>query len=101
MPGKEQVIINTSDVRVRKIELGPTEQGQWHYHSKVTDNFFCLTGSVVVCMKGQDEEILLSPGQGFEVAPGRVHRVANREAESSTYLLIQGVGTYDFIPVDQ
>ena len=101
MPDLEQVIIKTKDVRVRIIVLGPHEQGHWHYHSQVADNFVCLKGTILVYMKDKDEQISLSPGQRCMVDQGRVHQVTNAGDGSAEYLLVQGVGTYDFNIVDQ
>jgi mannose-6-phosphate isomerase-like protein (cupin superfamily) len=100
MPDRERSIIKTKDVRVRIIELGPYEQGKWHYHSEVIDNFFCLKGTILVCMKNRDEEIRLYPGEQGVVDQGRVHQVSNAGDGSAEYLLVQGVGSYDFNIVD-
>ncbi len=101
MPTGEQVIIKTNDVRVRIIALGPYEEGEWHYHTDVVDNFFCLTGAILVCMKDKDKEISLSPGERYAVNKGRIHRIANMGTNGAEYLLVQGVGIYDFNIVGQ
>jgi len=92
----EEVIIKTKDISVRIMELGPHETARWHYHSDITDNMFCLTGTILIRLKDPDEEVVLSPGQRCEVIKGRVHQVANAFANHTQYLLVQGVGTYDF-----
>lgn len=96
----EQVIIKTKDVRVRIIELRLHEVADWHYHTEITDNMFCLTGSITVRLKEPDEEFVLSPGGRCEVMKGRVHQVANAGADIARYLLVQGVGNYDFNAVN-
>jgi quercetin dioxygenase-like cupin family protein len=92
----EQVIIKTKDVSVRIIELRSHEVADWHYHTEITDNMFCLTGNITVRLKEPDEELVLSPGRRCEVMKGRVHQVANAGADIARYLLVQGVGNYDF-----
>jgi quercetin dioxygenase-like cupin family protein len=92
----EEVILKTKDVSVRMIGLEPSDTGQWHFHTEVTDNMFCLTGTLSVFLKGPEEEVSLFPGQRCEVVKGRVHRVMNRSPEGVKYLLVQGVGSYDF-----
>ena len=87
MPNNEEVIIKTKDVLVRIIELGPYEQGRWHYHSEVVDTFFYFTGSVSVFLKDPDEEVVLGPGKRFDVLQGRVHQATNTGAENARYLL--------------
>jgi len=96
---KEETIIRTEDVRVRVIELGPEEAGAWHYHTETIDNLFCLSGTISVRLKDPSEERLLFPAERCRVAPGRVHQVLNTSRELASYLLVQGVGKYDFNPV--
>jgi len=95
---QEEIILQTSDVKVRLITLQPGEGNAWHRHTSVTDTMFGIAGQVVVRCADPEEEIILAAGVRCSVAPGRVHRVENLLAkEPSQYLLIQGVGTYDFI----
>jgi mannose-6-phosphate isomerase-like protein (cupin superfamily) len=96
MPVGEEVILKTENARVRIVELGPDEVASLHSHNEVTDNMFCLSGRMSVRMKNPDEEVFLLPGQRCTVAQGRVHQVVNAEATITTYLLVQGVGRYDF-----
>ena len=96
MSSIEQVIIKTRDVSVRIIELRPHEVADWHYHTEITDNMFCLTGKITIRLKEPDEELVLSPGQRCEVMKGRVHQVANGSEDIARYLLVQGIGNYDF-----
>ena len=90
------MIIRTKDVRVRIIELRSHEVADWHYHTEITDNMFCLIGSITVRLKEPDEEFVLSPGRRCGVMKGRVHQVANAGVDIARYLLVQGVGNYDF-----
>ena len=96
---KEETIIHTQDVRVRVIELGPEEAGAWHYHSETIDTMFCLSGRITVRLMDPSVERLLLPTDRCTVAPGRVHQVLNTSRELASYLLVQGVGKYDFNPV--
>jgi quercetin dioxygenase-like cupin family protein len=96
MPIGEEIVIKTDNVRVRIVELGPHEVAQWHRHSEVTDNMFCLTGRMSVRVKDPDREFFLQPGERCVVAQGRVHQVVNASPAPATYLLVQGVGKYDF-----
>lgn len=96
----EETIIRTGDVSVRILGMAPGGAGHWHFHTEVLDNMFCLTGVISVRLREPDEEIHLHPGQRLEVHPGRVHRVVNTGNGPATYLLVQGVGRYDFNVVD-
>ena len=96
MPVGEEVILKTENARVRIIELGPNEVAAMHFHNEVTDNMFCLSGKMSVRMKDPDEQTVLLPGQRCTVAQGRVHQVINEESTITSYLLVQGLGRYDF-----
>ena len=96
MAKTEQVIVETPDVRVRVMQLGPAEVGPWHSHSAVTDHIFGLTGGISIRLQNPAEEIVVGPGEHCTIAPARVHRVSNLNRQRATYLLVQGVGKYDF-----
>jgi quercetin dioxygenase-like cupin family protein len=90
-------IMRTADVRVRVMELEGGACTEWHHHSEVDDFFVCLAGSVLVETRYADDAFVLHPGERGEVKRHRVHRVVNLHADKSEYLLVQGVGGYDFI----
>ena len=89
-------IIRTDNVLVREMELSDGAATEWHFHSQVHDYFVWLEGKVRVETKNPDGALVLEPGQRFLVPPGRVHRVINVAGRISKYLLVQGVGRYDF-----
>ena len=94
----EEIIIQTDNVKVRVIELQAGEQGPFHFHTEVTDNMFGISGEITVSKKNPVETVILKPGMRCSLEPGRVHRVSNGHCSAhSEYLLIQGIGTYDFI----
>jgi quercetin dioxygenase-like cupin family protein len=94
-----QNIIKTENVLVRIMELEKDASSEWHYHTEVTDYFVCLNGSIKVVTKNPDSALIMLPGHRVEVKPYQVHRVVNISSSKSEYLLVQGVGTYDFIKV--
>jgi len=92
----EEVLIQTDNVSVRILELEAGGALPWHHHSEVTDYVFALNGEIEVQLKSPDEKVSLTPGQRCDVPTGRVHRVVNMCKRKTKYLLIQGVGKYDF-----
>jgi mannose-6-phosphate isomerase-like protein (cupin superfamily) len=60
-----------------------------------------LEGSIIVRMQDPDEEFRLSPGQRCRIVVRRVHQLENQADTEATYLLVQGIGRYDFNVVDQ
>jgi len=93
-------ILRTENVRVRIMELEPGGCTDLHTHTEVADFFVCLRGSIRVETRGPDGTTLLLPGGYAEVPAGRVHRCLNVHDDGSEYLLIQGVGAYDFRRAD-
>ncbi len=95
--GKTRIVVQTPDVRVVEYVLQPGDSLSWHHHSEVTDRFYCLEGLIGVELQDPVQQLLLRPGEACTVPPGVVHRSGNAAESVSRYLLIQGVGRYDFI----
>jgi len=93
-----QWIGETPDVRVQILTLGQGQEVPWHYHTQVTDTFVCLEGTVVVTMDAEARE--LQPGETVAVAPGSSHQVEGKNGGSCRFLIVQGIGTYDFVPAN-
>lgn len=91
-----QEIMKTENVLVRIMALAKDGATEWHFHTEVRDFFVCLQGAIRVEVRDPGEQLLLLPGQRAEVVPRRLHRVMNVASDRSEYLLIQGVGVYDF-----
>lgn len=91
-----EVLIKTDTIRVRIMVLAPREIADWHYHTQVTDHIFCLTGTIIVRMQNPETETRLAPGGRVLVETGRIHQLENCVDTEASYLLIQGVGKYDF-----
>lgn len=101
MSYRDETILETSDVRVRILTLAGGQATAWHFHSEVTDKMLCLEGRMAVEYRDPQERVELSPGGRCEVAVERTHRVVNLASGNAKYLLVQGVGRYDFNVVDE
>jgi mannose-6-phosphate isomerase-like protein (cupin superfamily) len=98
---REEFLIQTDNVRVRVMELLPGDATPWHFHQEVVDHLVGLTGVILVRLKQPEVMVELQPGQRYTVEVGRGHQVANGSpSEPASYLLIQGVGRYDFNNID-
>jgi quercetin dioxygenase-like cupin family protein len=98
--GRTRVVAETPELRVTEYVLGKGEALPWHFHSEVTDHFYCLQGMIRVALREGGQEWLLRPGESCTVPPQVVHRSSNAEEGTSRYLLVQGIGRHDFIKVD-
>lgn len=89
-------LINSNGVRVVEFALSPNSSGAWHHHSEMLEHCYCLTGHITIEI-ADAETVDLSPGNRYEL-PARVkHRLRNDENQIARFLVIQGVGAYDFI----
>jgi quercetin dioxygenase-like cupin family protein len=58
-----------------------------------------LEGAIRIFMRDPKQDVTLHPGETFALAAGRPHLVTNAGDTSATFLILQGVGEYDFVPV--
>jgi len=79
--------------------FGPKQQVPWHYHNNVQDTFYVLEGRLRIFVRDPKEEIRLGPGESYAVRPGRPHLVTNGGETSATFLVLQGIGEYDYVPL--
>lgn len=98
---KEEELLQTTDVRVRIMTLDPHTATPWHHHSEITDRMVALDVPVTVQTRDPDTTITLQPGDHCAIEPNTIHRVCNFTNQEARYLLIQGIGLYDFIPADE
>lgn len=93
-----ETLLQTDDVRVRIMTLAPGQKTARHHHSEVTDKMVCLAGEIAVICHSPEATTRLVAGEYCTVEKGHSHRVANLSVETpARYLLVQGVGRYDFI----
>ncbi len=85
--------------RITELQIGPRQQVPWHYHTRIQDTFYVLEGRLRLFLRDPKEEILLAPGETYSVRPGRAHLVTNGGAGSAVFLVLQGLGEYDYVPL--
>jgi len=85
--------------RINELQISPKQKVPWHYHSNIRDTFYVLEGSIRVFLREPKEEVRLGPGETYTVKPRRPHLVVNGGDTSATFLVLQGVGEYDFVPL--
>ena len=85
--------------RISELQIGPKQQVPWHYHNNVQDTFYVLEGQLRIFVRDPKEEIRLDPCETYSVRPGRPHLVTNGGETSATFLVSQGIGEYDYVPL--
>ena len=94
------VVAKGADVLVREYTLDPGEAIPWHRHSEVSDDYYGLEGVVVIETRDPSARHELGAGRSARVMPSIAHHVSNQADAPCRFLLIQGVGRYDFIRED-
>ena len=85
--------------RISELQISPTQFVPWHFHTRITDTFYVIEGRVKLLLRDPAEEILLAAGETYAVRERRPHRVENAGSTSATFLVLQGVGEYDYVPL--
>lgn len=97
-----KIIIQGSDVVVKETKLAPGEAIPWHHHSNVADIFYCIEGELWIECKDafsgeRSTTLKLKVGESAEVNVGTAHRPYNPGDSVTRFILIQGVGEYDWL----
>lgn len=85
--------------RITEMQIGPTQEVPWHYHNQVQDTLYVVSGTIRIELRDPVEEVRLSPGQTFSIAPKRPHRTTNVGDTSANFILLQNDGEFDFAPI--
>ena len=95
-----EVIAKGVDVQARIFTLAPSDVIPWHHHSESTDHYFVLRGTLTINTRDPDDERMLEIGGRYKIIPGTAHLISNRGTTDCQFLLLQGVGKYDFLKSD-
>jgi quercetin dioxygenase-like cupin family protein len=85
--------------RINELQISPSQKVPWHYHTNTQDTFYVLEGRLKLFLREPKEEVRLGPGETYTVRPGRPHLVTNGGDSSATFLVLQGIGEYDYVPL--
>lgn len=85
--------------RINELRIGPDQKVPWHSHTQIRDTFYALEGEIRIFLQEPKESVVLLPGDVFTVEAGRPHLVTNNTEHSATFLVLQGVGEYDYVPL--
>lgn len=85
--------------RITELQISPDQKVPWHTHTNVQDTFYVIEGQLKLFLQAPKQEVRLGPGETYSVAPRRPHLVTNGGSTSATFLVLQGIGEYDFVPL--
>jgi quercetin dioxygenase-like cupin family protein len=94
-------VVKGTDVQARVFTLAPGEAIPWHFHRASTDHYFVLEGTLSVATRGPTAgQRMIEAGGSYKIGPDTPHRIANDGDADCRFLLIQGVGAYDWIAAE-
>jgi len=85
--------------RIAEYTINSAQKVPWHCHSNVQDTFYVLEGYLQIFLRDPKEEVRLAPGETYAVRRRRPHLVTNGGETAATFLILQGIGEYDFVPL--
>ena len=98
---KRVTIADAPGLRVRELHLDADQCVPWHFHTSITDTFFCMEGPLVVETRAPDgapgPTHVLDEGGTVAVPPGHAHYVHGQDGPCR-FMIVQGVGDYDYVP---
>ena len=94
-----ELVAEGADLRVQVLTLAAGQCVPWHYHTEISDNFVCLEGPMVVETRAPLHVHHLLPGERCAVPPKTAHYVHGEADGACKFLIVQGVGVYDFVAV--
>ncbi len=93
-------IMTGSDVQIRLFTLAPGETIPWHLHRAAADHYFVLEGALTVLTRQPEQSQTIGMGSDYRITPGTAHLITNRSSANCRFLLLQGVGKYDWVKLD-
>ena len=84
---------------ISELQLSSTQTVPWHFHTNISDTFYVLEGRMRLFLQKPKQEVQLGPGESFVAVAGRPHLVTNAGKGSLTFLVLQGMGEYDYVPL--
>jgi mannose-6-phosphate isomerase-like protein (cupin superfamily) len=87
--------------RINELRISPTQSVPWHYHNHIQDAFYVVEGRIRIFLRAPDEQVELGPSEMYSIPPLRPHWITNAGQTSATFLNLQGIGEYDFVPLKE
>ena len=85
--------------RISELQISTSQKIPWHYHNNISDTFYVLEGEITIYLRDPKESVRLCQSESFQAIAKRPHLVTNTSSASATFLVLQGVGEYDNVPL--
>ncbi len=89
--GKYEVLLDTDNVKVKRITVNPYSRLSYQYHEKRREQWTVVSGILTIIL--DDERVFRSPGESIKIPLGAKHRAWNETHEPVVFIEVQ-TGTY-------
>ena len=89
--GKYEVLLDSPDVKVKKITVDPNSRLSYQYHHKRQEQWTVVKGNLTIVL--DDEKVFRGPGESIKIPLGVRHRAWNETGEIVVFIEVQ-TGTY-------
>lgn len=91
-----EMVAETPELRAVRLTLAAGQCVPWHWHSAIDDHFICLEGAIEIETRAPRGKHRLAPGNEHAVPAKVAHIVRNVADGRSRFMVIQGIGPYDY-----
>tara|TARA_R100001377_G_C3181849_1_gene106965 strand:- start:721 stop:1140 length:420 start_codon:yes stop_codon:yes gene_type:complete len=89
--GKYEVLLNESDVKVKRITVNPGQRLSYQYHMKRKEVWTVVSGVLTIVL--EDDKLFRGKGQSIRIPQGDRHRAWNETEKPVVFIEVQ-TGTY-------
>jgi quercetin dioxygenase-like cupin family protein len=84
---------------ISELQLSPSQKVPWHFHTNISHTLYVLDGQLRLFLQYPMVVVRRGPGDSYVAAAKRPHLVTNAGTTSLTFLVLQGMGEYDYVPM--
>ena len=85
--GKYEVLLNSDDVKVKRITVNPNSRLSYQYHEKRREQWMVVSGSLTIIL--DDEKVFRGPGETIHIPLGAKHRAWNETDDPVVFIEVQ------------
>jgi len=85
--GKYEVLLNSNDVKVKRITVNPNSRLSYQYHEKRREQWMVVSGSLTIIL--DDEKVFREPGETIHIPLGAKHRAWNETDDPVVFIEVQ------------
>jgi len=89
--GEYEVLLDASDVKVKRIRVKPNSRLSYQYHTKRREQWTVVKGNLTIVL--DDDKVFRGPGESISIPLGAKHRAWNETDEEIIFIEVQ-TGTY-------